>query len=165
LLNEFKGTNSIIKTWNFWVLDQFWLCHRNNRSHINSVGYCIKGIIWNEQKDKNHQHQLNNKCCIHKNNKHPFINLKASCFCCALPIKKKQHKFGRGDQTINWKFPMKFGPKEKSVTNTDIWRADKYTNKRPLNYGKRWAKKNTCNLEGKQICIPFICYVYEQFQK
>jgi hypothetical protein len=37
--------------------------------------------------------------------------------------------------TIHWKFPLKFGSKEKSVTNTDRWRVDIYT-KRILIKGK-----------------------------
>ena len=57
---------------------------------------------------KNHQHQLNNKCCRHKNSEHFIIILKALCFSCALSI-TKQYKFGRGQRAINWKFPMKFG--------------------------------------------------------
>ena len=59
---------------------------------------------------------------MHKNIKHPF-NLKASCFCCALPIKNKKKQnmnlVEDAHWTINLKFPMKFGFKEKSVTNTD----------------------------------------------
>ena len=40
--------------------------------------------------------------------------------CIADKKKQKKHEFGRGrTPTINSKFPMKFGSKEKSVTNTD----------------------------------------------